>query len=183
MQIVEKELGELRPYENNPRKNEAAVEYVANSISEFGFKVPIVVDKDGVIVAGHTRYLAAKQLGLETVPTIVADDLTPEQVKAYRLADNKVAEIAVWDFGMLEDELSQLDIDMADFGFNEPMSFIDDLMNEAIGDVEYRGEAKEFSVTFTIDKEYEEQVLGYIKENGKELLVDLIIAETEQWNS
>lgn len=118
MQIIDKKLAELKPYENNPRNNDEAVECVANSIKEFGFKVPIVIDKDGVIVAGHTRLKSAERLGLETVPCIVADDLTPEQVKAFRLADNKVGELATWDFEKLDIELSGItDIDMADFGF------------------------------------------------------------------
>lgn len=111
-------LGEIHPYEKNPRQNEDAVQYVANSIKEFGWKQPIVVDKDGVIIAGHTRYKAAKKLGLEKVPVITADDLTEEQVKAYRLADNKTAEIADWDFEKLDEELNKIvDIDMSDFGF------------------------------------------------------------------
>lgn len=120
MQIVEKKLNEIKPYENNPRNNDEAAECVANSIKEFGFKVPIVIDKDGVIVAGHTRLKAAERLGLETVPCIVADDLTPEQVKAFRLADNKVGELATWDFEKLDIELNGItDIDMADFGFED----------------------------------------------------------------
>ena len=117
MKIVNKKLTDIAPYENNPRRNDAAVEYVANSIREFGFKQPIVIDKDGVIVAGHTRYKAAQKLGLNEVPCILADDLTPEQVKAYRLADNKVAELASWDFEILESELLDIeDIDMDMFG-------------------------------------------------------------------
>lgn len=95
----------LKPYENNPRKNDDAVRYVMNSIKEFGFKVPIIITKDKEIVAGHTRLKAAKRLKLETVPCIVADDLTPEQIKAFRLADNKVAEFAEWDFDVLSEEL------------------------------------------------------------------------------
>ena len=118
MQIIDKKLSEIVPYENNPRHNEAAIPFVANSIQEFGFKVPIVIDKDGIIVAGHTRYKAAKELGLEAVPCIVADDLTPEQVKAFRLADNKVSEIATWDNELLEIEIEEIpNIDMSDFGF------------------------------------------------------------------
>lgn len=118
MTIVEKKVSELIPYGNNPRRNDEAVQYVANSIKEFGFKVPIVIDADGVIVAGHTRLKAAKKLGLKTVPCVVADDLTPEQVKAFRLADNKTAEMADWDYGMLELELDDIvGIDMGDFGF------------------------------------------------------------------
>jgi ParB family chromosome partitioning protein len=122
MQIVEKKVTELKAYEKNPRKNDNAVEAVANSIKEFGFKVPCVIDKNGVIVAGHTRVKAAKKLGIKTVPCVIADDLTEEQVKAFRLADNKTAEIAEWDFDKLDDELAWLadfDIDMTDFGFVE----------------------------------------------------------------
>jgi len=119
MEIVYKKIEELKPYENNPRFNDDAVEYVANSIKEFGFKVPIVIDKNGVIVAGHTRYKASLELGLDEVPCIVADDLTEEQIKAFRLADNKVSEKAEWDFELLEEELSDLDIDMSDFGFED----------------------------------------------------------------
>lgn len=119
MQIIEKSITEITPYEKNPRKNDEAVEYVANSIKEFGFKVPIVIDKNGVIVAGHTRYKAAQELGLEKLPCIIADDLTEEQVKAFRLADNKVGELAEWDFDLLNSELDDIfDIDMLWFGFD-----------------------------------------------------------------
>ena len=119
MQIIEKSITEITPYEKNPRKNDEAVQYVANSIKQFGFKVPIVIDKDGVIVAGHTRYKAAQELGLEKLPCVIADDLTEEQVKAFRLADNKVGELAEWDFDLLGEELDGIfDIDMSDFGFD-----------------------------------------------------------------
>lgn len=120
MQVVEKKIAQIKPYEKNPRKNDNAVDAVANSILQFGFKVPVVIDKDGVIVCGHTRYKAAKKLGLEKVPCVVADDLTDEQIKAYRLADNKVAELAEWDIDLLGCELGDIfDIDMSDFGFEE----------------------------------------------------------------
>lgn len=118
MQIIQKKINEIRPYEKNPRRNEEAVRYVAKSIEDFGFKVPIVIDKDGVIVAGHTRYKAAKKLNLDEVPCVVADDLSDEQVKAFRLADNKVSEKADWDFELLNMELDDLiDFDMSEFGF------------------------------------------------------------------
>lgn len=118
VQIVEMKVGELAPYEKNPRKNDDAVEYVANSIKEFGFKVPIVIDKNKTIVAGHTRWRAAKKLKLKTVPCIVADDLTEEQIRAFRLADNKTAEFADWDYEQLPEELAAiLNIDMESFGF------------------------------------------------------------------
>lgn len=121
MEIQEKKIKELIPYEKNPRKNDAAVEYVANSIKEFGFKVPIVIDKNGVIVCGHTRYKAAQRLKLKTVPCIIADDLNDEQIKAFRLADNKVTEKSEWDFDLLYEELDGIfDIDMEEFDFDLP---------------------------------------------------------------
>ena len=119
MQIIYKNLSELHPYKNNPRKNDQAVDAVANSIREFGFKVPVVIDKNGEIIAGHTRYKAAKKLKLKEIPCIIADDLTEEQIKAFRLADNKVGELAEWDFDLLSDELDGIfDIDMSEFGFD-----------------------------------------------------------------
>lgn len=133
MNIVEITLEELRPYENNPRNNDEAVEPVANSIKEFGFKVPIVIDKDNVIIAGHTRYKAAKKLGLEKVPCIIADDLTEEQIRAFRLADNKVSEIATWDIELLDIELDNiLDIDMSLFDFNMNIEEIPDELERDI---------------------------------------------------
>lgn len=109
MKIIEKPLGELIPYENNPRRISAdAVNAVAESIRQFGFRVPIVIDASGVIVCGHTRYQAAQTLGLASVPCVVADDLTPEQVKAFRLADNKTADFSVWDNKKLLEELDEL---------------------------------------------------------------------------
>lgn len=120
MQIIYKKIDDVIPYENNPRKNDEAVDYVAKSIKEFGFKVPIIVDKNNVIVTGHTRLKAAKQLGLKEVPTIMADDLTEEQIKAFRLADNKVSEFANWNFDLLNFELDDIsNINMEDFGFSE----------------------------------------------------------------
>ncbi len=119
MEVKEMNIKDVIPYEKNPRKNDEAVKYVAQSIKEFGFKVPIVIDKDNVIVAGHTRLKAAKKLGLETVPCIVADDLSEEQIKAFRLADNKVSEKAEWDFDLLNLELGDiLSIDMSCLGFD-----------------------------------------------------------------
>lgn len=118
MNIIEKKVKDLKPYEKNPRKNDDAVQYVANSIKEFGFRVPIVIDSDNTIVCGHTRWKAAKLLKMETVPCVVADDLTEEQIKAFRIADNKVSEMAGWDFPMLDAELAEIEmLDMEDFGF------------------------------------------------------------------
>ena len=125
MQIVEKKVTELKAYEKNPRKNDNAVGPVAESIKEFGFKVPIIVDKDNVIVAGHTRLRAAKKLGMKTVPCIVADDLTPDQIKAFRVADNSTAQIAEWDLSLLNDELMDLDFDMSLFGLEKEINDIE----------------------------------------------------------
>lgn len=129
IKITYKPLSEIRRYENNPRRNENAVAPVAASIQAFGFLVPIVIDADGVIVAGDTRYQAAKLLELTEVPTVSADDLTPDEVRAFRLADNKTAEIAVWDLPLMDAELEDIaeamavgdlsdDLDMTDFGFD-----------------------------------------------------------------
>ena len=118
MNVQEIKLKDIKPYGKNPRKNDDAVPYVAESIKQFGFKVPIVIDKNNVIVAGHTRYKAAKKLGFKSVPCIIADDLTDEQIKAFRLADNKVSEKAEWDLDLLDSEIEEIfDIDMTDFGF------------------------------------------------------------------
>nr|DAR14745.1 MAG TPA: adenine specific DNA methyltransferase [Caudoviricetes sp.] len=118
MEIIIKGLDEIWPYENNPRVNDGAVGAVAESIREFGFQQPIVVDRDGVIIAGHTRYKAAQKLGLTEVPVVVAGNLTDEQVRAYRLADNKTGELAEWDFSALEEELAGIgELDMSLFGF------------------------------------------------------------------
>ena len=119
MRVEERRLDQIQPYENNPRRNELAVEPVAESIAEFGWQQPIVVDADGVIIAGHTRWKAARRLGLETAPVIVASELSPEQVKAYRLADNKSGGVALWDDSLLNDELFGIqNIDMSLFGFD-----------------------------------------------------------------
>lgn len=127
MEIITKPTKELIPYQNNPRRNTEAIELVAASIEQFGFKVPIVVDRDNVIVAGHTRLEAAKKLHMKEVPCIVADDLDDEQVRAFRLADNKVAEFAEWDFDKLDKELDEiLNIDMEDFGFEFEEELDDD---------------------------------------------------------
>ena len=137
MEIVNIKIDKLKPYENNPRFNDDAVEYVKNSIKEFGFKVPIVVDKNNVIVAGHTRYKASLELGLKEVPCIVADDLTDEQVKAFRLADNKVSEKSTWDFELLDEELKDItNINMEDFDFKITDINWDDI--EELTDVSYK---------------------------------------------
>lgn len=146
LRIVYKNIAELSPYKNNPRQNELAVENVANSITLFGFNQPIVIDKNNVIVAGHTRLKAASMIGMKTVPVIIADDLTQEQINAFRLIDNKTAEIARWDNEKLAQEIAEIKqlnaelegmkIDMSLFGFvNEnPNNDISHLFEDAPND-------------------------------------------------
>lgn len=143
MEIVEKKVSELKAYENNPRKNDNAVEAVANSIKEFGFKVPIVIDGNNIIVCGHTRLKAAMKLGMETVPCIIANDLTDEQIKAFRLADNKTAELATWDFSKLFDEIQGINLDMTDFGFPNTDQMLEGIFEEEEFEEEKEEDTKE----------------------------------------
>ena len=120
MKVTELDINEIIPYVNNPRDNTAAIDAVASSIKEFGFNVPLVLDRDKIVVTGHTRLAAAKKLGIKRLPCIVAEHLTEAQAKAYRLADNKVAELATWNTELLNvelEELNELDIAMQAFGF------------------------------------------------------------------
>ena len=118
MKVEYEPLDRLTPYARNPRKNDPAVDAVAASIRRFGFRNPIVLDRNGTVIAGHTRLKAAKKLGMDKVPVVLADDLTEEQAAAFRLADNKTQELSSWDFSLLMDELTDIEgIDMAEFGF------------------------------------------------------------------
>lgn len=167
MNIKEKKITDIKPYENNPRNNQEAVEYVANSIKEFGFKVPIVVDKDGVIVAGHTRYEAAKMLGLDKVPAVVADDLTDKQIKAFRIADNKTAEKASWDYQKLTEELEDIipNYDLKEFGFGE--FELDVLMNK--NEIE-EGDFEDLSTSISVNSNdgKDKVTLSYASEEEEE---------------
>lgn len=173
-------IDEIKPYENNPRENDRAVPYVAESIKEFGFKNPVILSKDNVIVAGHTRIKAAKELGIEEIPCVYADDLTEEQIKAYRLADNKVSEIAEWNFGKLEEELADLEIDMSQFGWNE--FELDMLEKGDITPAEYDEDISEYTeneeqyltkkrVLITYDEEMESQLCEFLGVEQDELKV------------
>lgn len=129
MKVVEMELRKIIPYENNPRKNEKAVDAVMQSIKQFGFKNPIIVDENMVIISGHTRRLAALKLSMDKVPVIIAKDLTEEQVRAFRLADNRVASFSSWDEAKLKEEIADINnIDLSDFGFKKDK--IDDIFRE-----------------------------------------------------
>ena len=145
MEIEYLNISDLKPYENNPRVNDTAVEQVSRSIKEFGFKVPIIIDKNNVIVTGHTRLKASEQLGLKKVPCIRAKDLTKDQIKAFRLADNKVGEIATWDYSKLEIELEGIDLDMSDFGFEV------ELPEEDIEDGYYGDERERTNKAYNLD--------------------------------
>ena len=154
--IVMLPVSEVRPYEKNPRKNADAVKYVRASIEKFGFKQPIVIDSNRVIISGHTRLEAAKSLGMAEVPCIVADDLTEAQAKALRLADNKVAEFSEWEMNLLGGELGELaeisDIDMGDFGFD-----LSDLDNIGLDDEENAEKGVNLSDTYQIIVECESE--------------------------
>ncbi|MDY4128686.1 ParB N-terminal domain-containing protein [Peptostreptococcus porci] len=130
IEIVYKNINDLVPYINNARINDYAVDFVASSILNFGFKNPIIIDQNNEIIAGHTRLKAAKKIKLNEVPCIVANDLTEQQIKALRLADNKVAEISKWDNNILNLELEGIeDIDMSLFGFE-----IEEISADEFGD-------------------------------------------------
>ena len=132
VKAVNMDINAIKPYDNNPRRNEKAVDAVANSIKQFGFKNPIIVDKNNVIISGHTRRLAALKLNLKEVPVIVGKDLTEAQIKAFRLADNRVAEIAKWDDDALKAEMAKvLDVDFESFGFD--LDDIEDIIQEEVG--------------------------------------------------
>lgn len=169
MKINEVNVDKLVPYANNPRLNEHTVNDLVKSIKEFGFNQPIAVDKDYVIITGHARYKASLVLGLETVPVVVLDNLTDEQVKGYRLADNKVGEKSAWHVNKLEQELMDLSVDMAQFGFEDLKGQLDGLdfdMDEGaededgdvLGDIEEepRGYSITYELSFKDEAEQEE---------------------------
>ena len=137
LNLIQMNIDDLVLYENNPRNNDGAVDAVAASINSFGFKVPIIIDKNNVVVCGHTRVKASKKLGMTEVPCIVADDLNEEQIKAFRLADNKVSELAEWNMDKLAEELKQIDMDMLQFGFEDLESSLErDVLEEEFDEEE-----------------------------------------------
>lgn len=166
MNILQLPLSEVHPYKNNPRKNDKAVDAVAESIKQYGFLVPLVISKEHEIITGHTRYRAAKKLGLASVPCILADELTPEQVKAFRLVDNKVGELAEWDVELLPLELADIAADLSAFGF-ETVS--EDDFGEAF--TLDSGEKKPFQqISLTLHDEQAKLILAcidYVHKNGE----------------
>lgn len=184
LKIINKNINEIKPYENNPRLNDKAVEYVVNSIKEFGFLNPIIIDKNNIIIAGHTRLKACEKLGIDEIPCIYANDLTENQVKAFRLADNKISEIADWDYSKLDLEMGNiLNIDMIKLGFEDfsPNNIIDDLLaDDMFNSVNNNNDKDYFSVSFVFKKEYEKDINKLIKEKGKDYIVDKIINLTRE---
>lgn len=158
------DIEKITPYQYNPRKNDKAVEFVMNSIKEFGFKVPMVITSGGVVITGHTRLKAAKKLGIKEVPCIIADDLSEEQQNAFRLADNETSEQAKWNKEMLEEEMKKLlDIfDMTDFGF--PIQ-IDDI------DIETEGKEK---IAKELDEANNYVVLEFFTESEWEKAIEVL---------
>lgn len=190
IKIEEVNLDDLKVYGNNPRINDNAIKYVTNSIKKFGFLVPIVIDKNNVIVCGHTRYLASKELNLKNVPCIRAESLTDKQVKAFRIADNKIHEKSSWDNDLLKEELTELQdfgFDLEDLGFlnfeldyilsDNTENFINDLEENDFKDNNLLNEF--FSMTFVFPKNKEELIKDYVSKNGKEIVVNKIISWIE----
>ena len=186
MEIIEKQIGELMPYKNNPRQNEEAVEYVANSIEEFGFQVPIIIDKNDVIIAGHTRLKAAERLGLKKVPCIVADDLNEAEANALRLADNKVQEISLWDFDKLQQELNTiLTVDMSKYGFDGKLSDLDNFIDDELScyydgvELEYNVFGVTLSLPMSCYDDFREYVRAYSTRKIGEQLLEFILENHE----
>lgn len=172
MEVIWKSPSEIKPYENNPRRNAQAVHDVAESIRRYGFQQPIVIDEAGVIVAGHTRHLAAQELGLSSVPCVVSM-LTDEQNRAYRLVDNKTAELSEWDFAKLEAELGQLDFGGFDFGFQTADQYFDHMLNDDFSTLDTKSDR--FSITFHFPSDSKALVDKYLKKNGKAELEGMIL--------
>ena len=159
MNVKPMPLAEIHPYANNPRKNDEAVAGVAASIKRFGFLIPMVIDRNNEIICGHTRYKAAKQLGLAEVPCVIADELTEDEIRAFRLADNKVSEKATWDMDLLPVELAGIMLPMEDFGFESISP--DDFGENFVLD---EGEKKPFQqISITVHDKQAELMLRAIK--------------------
>ncbi len=172
MKIIYKNIEDIIPYENNPRHNDNAVEYVANSIKQFGFKVPIIIDKENVIVTGHTRLKAAEKLGMKEVPVIMADDLTEDQIKAFRIADNKVSEYSTWDNERLDLELEDINLDMSEFGFEDlDLTVIDNDPEDETTDSHFSYKEQYGVIVMCKTEEEQEEIYNKLTEEGYECKV------------
>lgn len=174
-QVINMNIGDVIPYEKNPRFNDKAVDAVANSITMFGFKQPIVVDKDNIIIVGHTRLKAAQKLGLTEVPVMVADDLDDDQVNAYRLADNRVGELSEWDMDTLREELDGLSdsgIDMESLKFDESFLGTDDSGDELPAEDD-PSEVTVLGLHVTIINEDEQfELMSRLKDEGYDVQIE-----------
>lgn len=170
LNITYRPIKELKPYKKNAKKhNKEQVEQIANSIKEFGFTQPVIIDKHDCVVAGHGRILGAKKAGLKQVPTVCLDELTEEQIKAYRLVDNKLNE-SEWDYSLLDEEIEQLtDIDMDLFGFDESVDLTDAFEYETKDKVEKNF----FVVSLAFPKEEKQIIMKYLNKN-KEKVQEMI---------
>lgn len=171
LNIVYKPIKELKPYKKNAKKHsKEQVEQIANSIKEFGFTQPVIIDKHNSVVAGHGRILGAKKAGLKQVPTVCLEDLTEEQIKAYRLVDNKLNE-SEWDYSLLDEELENLeeDIDMNLFGFDEDVDLTDAFEYETKDKIEKNF----FVVSLAFPKDEKETIMKYLNKN-KEKVQEII---------
>lgn len=162
-EIIQKDITEVIPYDKNPRKNDKAVDKVANSIRAFGFQSPIIIDEQNVIICGDTRLKAAKKLGLKKVPCVVASGLSDAEIRAYRIADNKVGELAEWDKTLLGEELNMCDIDMVQFGFDANIDGLDSGKYSQIGDlIQYEPKTECPSVNDLIDESKQKELINNI---------------------
>lgn len=170
LNITYRLIKELKPYKKNAKKhNKEQVEQIANSIKEFGFTQPVIIDKHDCVVAGHGRILGAKKAGLKQVPTVCLDELTEEQIKAYRLVDNKLNE-SEWDYSLLDEEIEQLtDIDMDLFGFDEAVDLTDAFEYETKDKIEKNF----FVVSLAFPKEEKQIIMKYLNKN-KEKVQEMI---------
>nr|DAG23725.1 MAG TPA: ParB protein [Caudoviricetes sp.] len=188
MQIIQKKLADIVPYANNAKKHDQKqINNVAESIKQYGFVQPIVVDSNNIIVIGHCRYEAAKKLKMQTVPCVCVDDLTEEQVKALRIVDNKSNE-SEWDFDILPDELAELDLSGFDFDFGLPYEsddedvLEDDELEEEkadtsfiwLGNVTAHGQCGDTSIVVELDEDVAEKVIDYCNTNGVASLVSAL---------
>lgn len=180
MKIEYRDPETLKPYENNPRDNHRAIDLVAGSIDNYGFLQPIVIRPDGTIIVGHTRLEAAKKLGLEKVPVVVAADLTEEQADKYRIVDNKVGELSYWDIDLLNEELGQLSKEQAaTAGFQIEETGVFDLVK--MGDFIPEGSDKTtFSMTLNFTKPEYELVSRFVEAEGKQALAELVVRICEE---
>lgn len=166
LNIVYKNIKELKPYKKNAKKHsKEQVEQIANSIKEFGFTQPVIIDKNNCVVAGHGRILGAKKAGLKQVPTVTLEELTEEQIKAYRLVDNKLNE-SDWDFSLLDEELENLteDIDMDLFGFDIDMS--DEELERAIKEVKFKTKEKHLVIVSCKNEQQTLELERKLKQKG-----------------